>query len=55
MPTAELIELLEDELDLIVNKAHKSGLNFWQILRVFLEHCCRLQLQAEAEFWKKVK
>jgi len=49
----ELIELLETEVDFLISKAHKSGLNFWQILRVFLLRCEGLMIQSEAEYYQK--
>jgi len=47
---ADLLELLESELDFLVNKAHKSGLNYWQILDIFLRACVTLHLQATSEY-----
>jgi len=46
----DLVELLDGEIDIVITKAHKSGLNYWQVLRSFLQRCVGLQLQAEAEY-----
>ena len=50
---ADLIELLESELDLLINKAHKSGLSYWWILRVILSRLETLVMQADSEYYSK--
>ncbi len=49
---SDLVELLESEVDLLINKAHKS-LNYWQIFKVFLNRCLGLMAQSEVEFYAK--
>ena len=44
------IELFEIDVDRLVNVGRKQGLNYWQILTVFLARCVSLQMQAEAEY-----
>ncbi len=46
---AELIELLELELDMLINKANKSGLSYWHILRVILSRLETLMMQVDVE------
>ena len=53
MDNPELIELFESELDFLVNKAHKSGLSFWWILKVVLTRIEGLVMQSEAEYYLK--
>jgi len=53
MNEADKIKLLEDELEMLIGKAHRSGLYFQDILRVFLSDCVILELQAEVEYWLK--
>uniref|UniRef100_A0A6M3KV12 Uncharacterized protein n=1 Tax=viral metagenome TaxID=1070528 RepID=A0A6M3KV12_9ZZZZ len=50
---ADAIEQLEIDVDMLVNAGHKQGLNYRQILRVFLVKCMDLQIQAEAEHYMK--
>ncbi len=50
MGNLELIDLLESELDIIIQKAHKSGLNYWQILKEVMRKCVDLMGQSEAEY-----
>jgi len=53
--TDDASELLEIEVDMLVNKAHNSDLNYWQILKVFLAHCVTLQMKADIEYYIKLK
>ena len=53
MDNPELIEQLELELDSLINKAHRSGLSFWHILRVILNRLDSLVMQAEVEYYVK--
>lgn len=49
----ELVPMLENELDILILKAHRSGLNYWQILKVLLLRCGDLMMQSEAEYYVK--
>lgn len=49
MVTSDDVELFEDELDLLINKAHKV-MNYWEILKAVLNRCLSLMMQAEAEY-----
>ena len=51
----KLVELLEEECSILINKAKRAGLNYFQILRVFLGYCPKLLMQSEAEYWSKLK
>ena len=53
MDNPELIELLESELDFLINKAHRSELSYWWILRVILSRIDSLVMQADCEYWIK--
>ena len=50
MDNPDLIELLESEFDFLINKAHHSGLNYWQILRIILSRLEGLVMQSDAEY-----
>ena len=50
---SELTQGLEDELDIIVHKARRSGMNYWEILKVFMKRCMTLMMQSEAEYRTK--
>uniref|UniRef100_A0A6M3JLT8 Uncharacterized protein n=1 Tax=viral metagenome TaxID=1070528 RepID=A0A6M3JLT8_9ZZZZ len=54
MDNPELIELAETQLEQFILVAHKSGLNYWQILKLLLAHCVTLQMQADVEFYMKL-
>jgi len=53
MDNPELIELLGGELDIIINKAHKSGMNYWEIFKLIYNRCQSLIGQSEAEYFLK--
>jgi len=53
MDNPELIELFESELDFLINKAHRSGLSYWRILRTILPRLESLVMQADAEYHVK--
>jgi len=48
-----LIELFESEIDILLNKAHRSGLNYWQIFKVLLNKCLTLMMMSESEYNSK--
>ena len=50
---ADIIEDAEIELDRIVMVFHHSGLNYFQILKMFLVRCVSLMTQSEAEYFIK--
>ena len=50
---AETIELFEVDIDRLINAGHKQGLNYFQLLKVFLSYCVQLQMQAEMEYFAK--
>ena len=47
------MEKFETELDELIDRGHGSGMSYWEILRVFLNVCQRLQMQADAEYHVK--
>ena len=53
MDNPDSIELFESELDFLIAKAHRSGLSFWQILKVVLTRIEDLIMQSEAEYYLK--
>ena len=55
MDNPELIEDAEIDLGRLIMVFHKNGLNYWEILRMFLDYCPKLQLQAEAEYQSKLR
>ena len=50
---AEQLDLLEDELDILIFKAYRSGLNYWQVSRIFLTKSVDLMIRSEAEYYEK--
>jgi hypothetical protein len=50
---AELNKLADKELEFIIQKAHNSGLNYWQILKIFLRKVEMLVMLADTEYWLK--
>ena len=52
MDTTEAIILLNEELDILIKKAHRS-LNYFQILKVFLIMCADLLRESETEYHLK--
>lgn len=53
---AELIEQTEDHLSVVIQVAHQSGLNYWQILRIIVKKILpQLVLQAEAEYYLNLR
>jgi hypothetical protein len=53
MEKAQQMEKLEADLDALIDSAHKSGTNYWEILRAFLNICQRLMMMADAEYFAK--
>ena len=53
MTSPDVIELAEEEIDKLIAVCHKQGLNYWEILGIFLERCQSLRLQADAEYHLK--
>lgn len=49
----DAITALNSALDEAILEAHNGMLSFWEILRVFLDYCQRLQTKAEAEYYLK--
>jgi len=47
------MEKFETELDELIDRVHGSGMSYWEVLRVFLNVCQRLQMQADAEYYAK--
>ena len=49
----EAVKMLEDEVGLLIMKSHHSGMNYWQILNVFMKCCLELMVQSEVEYHVK--
>jgi len=49
------LEEFELKLNDLIHEAHKSGVNYWEVLRIFLNICQHLQMQADAEYYAKQK
>ena len=54
MDNPELIEDAEIELERLIQVFRKWGLNSWQILRMFLDYCPKLLMQADVEYFMKL-
>lgn len=52
---AKRMEKFESELDELIDRTHSSGINYWDMLKVFLIACQRLQMQADAEYHAKYR
>ncbi len=50
MTTPEQLDLAESEIAFLITKAHNSGLNYWQILDIFLRATCDLHIKASTEY-----
>lgn len=55
MDEAELTELTENEVEFIIEKSHRSGLNYWQILKIFLVKVESLVMRADTEYFLKLR
>ncbi len=53
MDRPELIGLFESEVEIIIQKARKSGLNYWQIFKLLFARCLDLMMQSEVEYFVK--
>ena len=53
MANPEQIELAESEVARLIEVAHRQGLNYWQILDIFLRATCDLHLRASTEYQVK--
>ena len=51
---SELTQGLEDELDIIVHKARRSGMNYWEIFKVFQNKCVTLTMLSESEYLQHI-
>ncbi len=49
------LELAESEVVRLIDVAHRQGLNYWQILDIFLRACVNLHLQASTEYMLHLK
>lgn len=49
----DLLEKAEIDTRHLIDVFHVQGLNYWQILRIFLNSCVQLQIMADAEFYLK--
>ncbi len=50
MDNPNVIELAESEVARLIAVMHRQGLNYWQILDIFLRAACDLHLKASAEY-----
>lgn len=50
----ELQEKIELELDRLINDYHRQGIKYWDILRILLDKCPILLMQAEGEYWLNI-
>jgi len=46
-------ELFDSEMNMLINKAHKAGMNYWEIFKVLYRVCETLIMQSEAEYIMK--
>ena len=51
MKEAELLDLTDFEIRNLVAQAHKDGLSYWQLLRLFIKETHILIIQVDAERW----
>ncbi len=50
MATPEQIDLAESQVATLIDVCHKQGLNYWEILNIFIRALCDLHLKASAEY-----
>ncbi len=55
MENADLIEQTEESLERVVMVAHKSGLNYWEILKLLPDLTGKLIMMADVEYWLNQK
>lgn len=53
MNDSELLENAEFDLHILIETTHSRGLNYWQILRLFLKAVDALVMKADCEWWMK--
>jgi len=53
MTDTEALKLAELEVERLIEVCHKSGLNYWQILKILLNCCCQLQMKDDMEWRMK--
>jgi len=53
MTEVENIKLAELEITHLIEVCHRQGLNYWQILDIFLRATCILHLKSSAEYQLK--
>ncbi len=49
----EALEIAEAEVTRLIEVCHKQGVNYWQILDIFLRATCDLHLKASVEYQSK--
>ncbi len=46
----EALKIAEVAVAHLVEVAHRQGVNYWEILRIFLKACLTLQMLADVEY-----
>ena len=50
---ADLMEETELELTRLIWRQHNAGLNFWELMKIFLDYTQKLAMQSEGEYAQK--
>ncbi len=50
MASPDEIDLAESQVATLIDVCHRSGLNYWEIMDIFLKATCDLHLKASAEY-----
>ena len=48
---ADASELAEQDVERLIEICHKRGLNYWELLKIFLVACQDLQMKSEIEYY----
>ena len=55
MDKPKLIDQFSDELEILIQKAHRSGLSYWEILGELPDMMKRLIAEADSEYWSRIR
>ncbi len=55
MENPDAIEIAEGELGRLIDVMHQSGLNYWTILKIFLEVIPTIAMRSEVEYYLNIR
>lgn len=51
----ELARIAEIDFEFVIEKAHRSNLNYWQILKIIVKILNSLMMRSETEYYLKMR